>query len=134
MSRTRTRNRSSLAVNVALLALLVLAAVVSTACAPTLPSEPPGITGVVTQLAAGDGRPASITVEGTTQPAGALSDKAAITIPPTALFFDGQGNAASLGAIAHIAKGTKVRVWFNGPVAESYPVQGSAEAVQILGN
>jgi len=26
-----------------------------------------------------------------------------------------------------------VRVWFTGPVAESYPVQGAAQAVQILG-
>jgi beta-N-acetylhexosaminidase len=129
MPRTRIRTLNALA----LAALLALGTLASTGCAPTLPSEPPGITGAVTRLAAGDGRPASITVEGQTQPAGALSDKAAITVPPTTMFFDSKGNAASLGAIAHIAIGTKVRVWFNGPVAESYPVQGSAEAVQILG-
>jgi Protein of unknown function (DUF3221) len=121
------------------LALLVIALVLVgtlalAACAPTLPSEPPGITGVVTRLAAGDGRPASFLVEGATpQPAGAISDKALVTIPPATMFFSSDGKAATLDSIARIAKGTRVRVWFQGAVAESYPVQGSASAVQILG-
>jgi hypothetical protein len=49
------------------------------------------------------------------------------------MFFGADGNAASLDSIARLAKGTRVRVWFEGAVAESYPVQGSAKAVQILG-
>ena len=32
-----------------------------------------------------------------------------------------------------VQEGTKVTVWFSGGVAESYPVQGGASAVQILG-
>ena len=119
--------------------LLALAACVATValatagCAASLPSDPPGITGTVTSLVPGDGRPASISVEGSAQPSGAVSDKAMVTIPPATMFFDAGGEAASLPAIAGIAKGTKVRVWFEGAIAESYPVQGSAKAVQILG-
>ena len=113
--------------------LLTIALPALAGCAPTLPSDPPGIVGSVTNLVAGDGRPASISVEGTPQPAGAISDQAAVTIPPSTMFFDAGGRAASLTAISGIAKGTRVRVWFTGAIAESYPVQGSAKAVQILG-
>ena len=116
---------------------LLIAAIlvgVLTACAPSVPSEPPGITGAVTSLAAGDGRPASFLVEGPNpQPSGAIADKAQVNIPPATMFFGADGNATSLDSISRIAKGTRVRVWFQGPVAESYPVQGSAKAVQILG-
>jgi hypothetical protein len=34
--------------------------------------------------------------------------------------------------IAGIRPGTRVRVWFTGPVGLSYPVQATAGAVQIL--
>ena len=112
--------------------LLAIALPALAGCAPTLPTDPPGITGSVTALVSGDGRPASISVEGTAEPAGAVSDKALVTIPPTTMFFDARGDAASLAAISDIAKGTRVRVWFTGAIAESYPVQGSAKAVQIL--
>ena len=115
-------------------ALLGVALFALAGCAATLPSEPPGITGTVTSIASGDGRPESMLVEGTNpQPVGALSDKAQVTIPPATMFFDTDGKAASLSSIAHIATGTKVRVWFQGAVAESYPVQGSSKAVQLLG-
>jgi hypothetical protein len=112
------------------LAVLLLAAGCSQASPP---SEAPGITGSVTSLVPGDGRPASMLVESTgTQPAGALSDKAQITIPPATQFFGADDRPAPLSEIAAIKKGTRVRVWFEGAVAESYPIQGSAKAVQLL--
>jgi beta-N-acetylhexosaminidase len=118
----------------ACLLLAVALGVALSGCAPTLPSDPPGITGSVASVVAGDGRPASMLVEGSrSQPSGAISDKAQVTIPPSTMFFAADGKAASLDSVAHIAAGTKVRVWFQGAVAESYPVQGSAKAVQILG-
>ena len=105
-----------------------------TACVPTFPTEPPGITGHVVSVVAGDGRPASMNVESSGTPApGAVSDKALVNIPPNTMFFDAQGFQASPQLVASIAPATVVRVWFTGPVAESYPVQGSAKAVQILG-
>ena len=116
------------------LVLVLACALALSACTPSLPSDPPGITGTVTSVVAGDGRPASMLVEGPSpQPAGALADKAQVAIPPNTMFFDATGKAASLDAIAHIGAGTKVRVWFEGAVAESYPIQGSAKAVQLLG-
>jgi len=112
---------------------LLCAALVATACTPSLPSNPPDITGTVTSFVAGDGRPASLQVEGAQpQPQGAAADKALVNIPTSALFFDATGSPATLAQIGAIKQGTKVRVWFEGAVAMSYPVQGSAKAVQIL--
>jgi hypothetical protein len=72
-------------------------------------------------------------VESTGTPAaGTISDKAQVNIPPATMFFGPDGKAATLDSITHIARGTHLRVWFEGAVAESYPVQGSAKAVQIL--
>lgn len=116
-----------------LMAIALVGALTLVACAPALPSDPPSITGAVTSLVAGDGRPASFLVEGPNpQPSGAISDKAQVNIPPTTMFFGANGKAASLESISRISKGTQVRVWFQGPVAESYPVQASAMAVQIV--
>lgn len=122
------RARPLAAVLVAL--TLVAGGLALTACATRLPDTPPGITGTVTSLVPGDERPASMLVEGGAQPAGAAADKAQVTVNPGTMFFDEAGNPTKP---ASIAVGTRVRVWFDGPVAESYPVQGSAQAVQILG-
>jgi hypothetical protein len=98
-----------------------------------LPSEPAGIIGTVTLVVPGDGRPASMLVETTGTPdAGGVADKASVTIAPTTTFFDAGGKAATLVDIARISKGTKLRVWFDGAVAESYPVQGTAKSVQLV--
>jgi hypothetical protein len=117
---------------IALLSLALAACVAGplAGCAPVLPTAPAGITGTVTSLVPGDERPASMMVEGPTQPAGAVSDKAQVTIEPATMFFDAQGKSTKGSSIA---VGTQVKVWFQGAVAESYPVQGSASAVQILG-
>jgi len=85
-------------------------------------------------LVAGNERPASFLVEGTNpQPAGSVSDKASVDITTSTQFFDAKGEPATLDAIGGIVTGTRVKVRFQGAVAESYPVQGSAKAVQILG-
>ena len=127
--RCRSPLLASLAAAV-LASVLLLSACISP---PQPPSEPAGITGSVTSVVAGDGRPASMLVESTGTPAaGAISDKAQVNIPPATMFFGPEGKAATLDSIMHIAQGTRVRVWFEGAVAESYPVQGSAKAVQIL--
>jgi hypothetical protein len=120
-----------------LVAALLLGALALSACSTdrTVPSEAAGITGAVVTIVDGDGRPASFLVEGPTpQPTGAVSDKANVSIPTSTQFFDASGKPATLDAIGAISKGTRVKVWFLGAVAESYPVQGSAKAVQILGN
>ena len=139
-ARSATRGPSALTRPVlpmtAFVAGVLLLAAVLTGCATgrTVPADPAGITGSITSMVAGDERPASFLVEGASpQPAGAVSDKASVDIPPSTQFFDAKGEPATLDAIGGIAKGTRVKVWFQGAVAESYPVQGSAKAVQILG-
>jgi hypothetical protein len=109
--------------------MLACAAVTLVACAAAPPSEPAGINGTVTSLVPGDERPGSILVEAPAA-SGSAGNKAQVTITPQTQFFDAKGG---LGKAAYIKVGTKVAVWFEGAVAESYPVQGTAKAVQILG-
>jgi len=126
---TAHTTRRTAALSIALLGVALAAA----ACAPSPPSNPPDITGVVTSVVAGDGRPASFQVEGAKpQPSGAAADKAMVNVPTSTQFFGPNGTQATLAQIGAIGPGTKVRVWFEGAIAESYPVQGSAKAVQIL--
>lgn len=115
-----------------LLLMTVAAALVASAigCAATPPADAPGvITGTVTSLVPGDDRPASILVEEPAPPADGVSDKAQVTIAPSTQVFGPDGAEA---AASTIVKGARVKVWFEGPVAESYPVQGTAKAVQVL--
>jgi hypothetical protein len=116
---------------ISLAAVLALGAILSTAgCAPKPPSTPPGITGIVTSLTPGDERPANILVEAPAAATGSNANKAQVTVEPSTLFFDAQGKQAKGSAIA---VGTNVNVWFVGAVAESFPVQATAAAIQILG-
>jgi len=109
-------------------ATVVLATLVG--CASTVPADAPGvIVGTVTSLVPGDDRPASILVEEPAPPADGTLDKAQVTIAPSTQFFGPDGAEA---AASTIVKGASVKVWFEGPVAESYPVQGTARAVQVL--
>ncbi len=99
----------------------------------SVPADTPGITGAITYLAAGTGGAASlgsITVEGGEQPEGAVSDKAVVKVTKETAIFDADGMASTPDKLQ---VGTEVKVWFAGPVAESYPVQGTASAVQITG-
>jgi len=96
-----------------------------------LPTETPGITGAITYVAAGtDVALGTISVEGGTQPEGAVSDKAVVSVTKQTAIFDASGGKATP---ADLQVGAEVKVWFTGPVAESYPVQGAAAAVQITG-
>ena len=111
------------------LAISMITVLALVGCAPKPPTETPGIVGTVKSLVPGDDRPDSILVEGGTQAAGAVSDKAQVRIAPSTLFFSADGKPAQASTIV---QGATVRVWFTGPVAESYPVQGTAQAVQVM--
>lgn len=126
--------RSLFAVAVAIAA--VLSTMALAACSATLPNEPPGIEGVVTSVDAGGAGASVYLVEvpeaerGGETAAEFVSDKAAVTVDADTALFDADGGTD--GPVT-IGVGTRVRVWFEGPVAESYPVQGRAKAVQVLG-
>jgi beta-N-acetylhexosaminidase len=122
------RTRAKPAVTLVLALCLALVAV--SGCSQKLPTTTPGITGTITSLLPGTNGPANFLVQGNEQPAGAVSDKAQVTIGSQTRFFDRYGKRIPPRGIG---VGTKVSVWFDGPVAESYPVQGTALAVQVFG-
>ena len=119
-----------------LAAILVSAALLgASGCTPLggasaeAPTSPAGITGEITNVEPSErpGVVCTMLVEGGKQPAGAVSDKAMVTVTDETRITraDEREGAQSL------AVGMTVRVWFEGPVAESYPVQGTAGFVEI---
>jgi len=111
---------------------LCMTAVALLGCTSSVPAETPGITGSITYAALNQTPPplASITVEGGPQPDGAVSDKAVVAVTEKTAVFDAEGGRTDVTALR---VGQQVKVWFTGPVAESYPVQGAASAIQITG-
>jgi beta-N-acetylhexosaminidase len=125
---SRVARRPWLAIVVA---VWLLGGMVLAGCAGGVPADTPGITGTITYVALSQTPPplASITVEGGAQPDGAVSDKAVVAITEKTAIFDAQGARVDAQTLR---VGQQVKVWFTGPVAESYPVQGTASAVQIV--
>lgn len=111
-----------------------IVAVVSTAgcSAPGPPTYPAGIEGIITSVAPGEADTlATILVEvpeGAVADPSFVSDKASVRITRKTRVFDLGGNPVDAASIA--VPDLAVRVWFEGAVAESYPVQGTASAVQ----
>ena len=110
--------------------LLVLAlAAVLVAC-DGAPRGAPDLTGTITRSSASVSV-ASILVE--ERPADAAgSAKASVRVTGTTSLWktvDGRQEAALVG---DLREGARVQVWFDGPVAMSYPVQGTAKAIVIL--
>jgi uncharacterized protein DUF3221 len=94
----------------------------SAACAARTLGEP-SITGVVTNLQGG-----RILVEENPQET-AGSEKASVRITEQTEIISASGNKVSL---SDLRTGDRVRVWFTGPVMESYPVQATAARIEIL--
>lgn len=100
-------------------------------CTSGPPSDAPGTTGTVTAVetgSTGDEPALVMLVEGGSQPEGAVSDRATVTITESTRVFAADGSEA---AVDDLSEGVGVKVWFSGPVAESYPVQGTASDVQL---
>ena len=108
-----------------LLSLLLLGAL---ACGGGAPTGRPDIAGVVTAVQRdAAGRVTSVLVEerpGET----AGSAKASLRISATTVVRRGDAPASP----NDLRQGQRVQAWFSGPVAESYPVQATAAAIQIL--
>ena len=114
------------------LLVALLAGVVAIACrngssAPgvnraAVPEEPPSIVGVVTGI---DGDRVRIE-ENPTQSSGSAKAVVRLLSVTRILGRDGQNLRAD-----SLRVGLRVRAWFTGPVAESYPVQTAAAAIVI---
>jgi hypothetical protein len=100
------------------------------ACAaqtPRVPSSAPSIEGRVTAIDRQGERIGSIRVEANpTESSG--SDKAVVYVTQATEIVRGDSARVDFAALA---RGQWVRVWFTGPVRESYPVQADAALVQI---
>jgi beta-N-acetylhexosaminidase len=92
-----------------------------------LPSEPPSIAGRVTAVDLETGPTGVIRVEANPEDS-AGSDKAVVRV--TAATTVRAPGPATLES-AEIRVGQWVRVWFTGPVRESYPVQADAGTIVI---
>ncbi|MDD5018018.1 MAG: hypothetical protein PHO15_07985 [Eubacteriales bacterium] len=87
-----------------------------------------GIRGEVTDISEGEDR-VTILVEGEVQE-DTMYDKASVTVGQDTVVAAPDGSPLDMG---DIKLGDMVEVVFEGPVAESYPVQGTAMIVKILG-
>lgn len=112
---------------------VLLAAVLATAMAcgksksSTEPNGPAGIAGRVTQVVPDGNFRGTIRVEYDPN-SSAGSPKAVVTVRSTTTILT---LARAEGDFRVLSTGQWVRVWFDGPVAESYPVQGVAATVAI---
>jgi len=96
-----------------------------------LPNEQPGIRGVITKADSTAGSSYVLVEENPADSSG--SNKASVRIQDQTKIYRRSGsNLEKIGQSA-LTIGKKVSVWFEGPVAESYPVQGSAAVVLLEG-
>ena len=87
-----------------------------------IPAQPPSIRGAVTVVR--EGR--RVRVE--ENPAEETSAKAEVRITDETKVLDRDGRPM---AEAPLSVGMRVRVWFSGPVAESFPIQATAAVLVI---
>lgn len=112
----------------------MLLLVVLVSCSGGPPSDVPGTTGAITAVDTSQtgAEPAIVLlVEGGPQPEGAVSDRASVTVTEDTRIFSADGSDAT---VDDLVEGAAVKVWFSGPVAESYPVQGTAGDIQLTGD
>jgi beta-N-acetylhexosaminidase len=110
--------------------MLLLLTALAAACAPRAaraPAGPPSIEGRVTAVDRAGERTGSIRVEANPSDRSG-SDKAVVRITQGTEIVRADSTRADFNALAN---GQWVRVWFTGPVRESYPVQADAARVQI---
>ncbi|MHB1342133.1 MAG: DUF3221 domain-containing protein [Coriobacteriia bacterium] len=100
-------------------------------CAPTPPSAAPTIpNGVITSMNAGADGLGSVLVE--SDDPDTTFDKASVSVTDKTTLLRETDNGYVEAVFAELAEGTRVDVWITGPVAESYPVQASADAMVVL--
>lgn len=87
-----------------------------------VPEEPPSIVGVITRIDGGR----VLIEEDPAQSSG--SAKAVVRLLEVTRILDRDGRKLSADSLR---VGQRVRAWFTGPVAESYPVQTAAAAIVI---
>jgi hypothetical protein len=118
--------RLIMVVTAVLIALLMLVA-----CSPSPPEEAASISGVITTVTPGYGTLGSVLVEGT-EGSTSVYDKASVNITASTTLLRKTGDSYEGVAYSDLKVGMVVDVWFTGPVAESYPVQATADALVVV--
>jgi hypothetical protein len=95
-----------------------------------VPDEPPSIEGPIQQVTAHE-RTRVILVEADPAVPG-REPAASVTITRGTDVLVSRGASVQRTSPDELTTGTRVRVWFTGPVAESFPVQVAAGTVLIL--
>lgn len=108
----------------------MLALLVTSVCGGGASSGPADITGIVTSVG---GRPDGVTVLVEADPSTPFTGaKASVAVTSgTRVTRRVQGGDVA-ATMREIVPGLIVEVWFDGPVATSYPVQGRAKALVIV--
>ncbi|HMQ52241.1 MAG TPA: DUF3221 domain-containing protein [Anaerolineae bacterium] len=108
------------------------------ACGPApavVPATNPAIRGGITnhQVSTGPNNDilGSILIEGQVE-SDTSFDKAAVTITAQTRIYEQLGQERRSTTFEALRVGQRVEAWFDGPVAESYPVQARASDVVIL--
>jgi hypothetical protein len=107
---------------------LVAALLWAAACAPAagLPSRQADLAGLITNVGDGTG---TILVEESRDPS--TGAKASVTIDGSSRIWAVTGQSVTRVLPDVLRVGASVRVWFDGPVATSYPVRGRAADIAI---
>lgn len=115
------------AVFISLAAALVLGIA---ACTPTVPDADPSIRGAITTRTAADGG-GQLLVEAGSGPRYDY-DKASVRVTENTKILRATGTGRyERTTFDELTEGRTVKMWFTGPVAESYPVQATAGVVLI---
>lgn len=110
----------------------VLIALVLVSCVDRAPSRAPDISGQITRATTSTiegSRRITILVEAVPSDLSG-SPKALVTVDGSTRIIHEKANVSA--KVADLLPGAAVSVWFDGPVAESYPVQAKAGTLLIL--
>jgi beta-N-acetylhexosaminidase len=111
--------------------ILITIPLLALACAQgtkaELPAEPASISGQITSVNRAGEKIGSIRVEAQPKDSSGSAKAVARIGQETTILRVGGG----AGEFNSLAEGQWVRVWFSGPVAQSYPVQATATVVMI---
>ncbi|HEV8672201.1 MAG TPA: DUF3221 domain-containing protein [Candidatus Limnocylindria bacterium] len=110
--------------------LLALALLVTSGCGGGAASRAADISGIVTNVS---GRTDGVTVLVESDPSTpSTGDKASVAVTSNTRVTRRSGSGEVAATFRDLLPGVRVEVWFDGPVAMSYPVQGKAQAVMIV--
>lgn len=100
--------------------------------AADLPKGPPSLRGTITSVQPARTAPSRNMIRVEERPNQSSGDaKAVVSVSSTTVIYEREGTALVRIPFERIQTGWSADVWFEGPVAESYPVQATAGALVV---